>query len=78
MVRYLQNLINDRFGFTSIEYALIAALMAVAAIAAICLVKIGKLAHDIALENARCLRKSCFIPSHAQPRAGALSMTLSQ
>ena len=33
------------------------------------MVKIGKLAHDIALENARCLRKSCFIPSHA-PRAG--------
>jgi hypothetical protein len=26
MVRYLQNLINDRFGFTAIEYALIAAL----------------------------------------------------
>jgi Flp pilus assembly pilin Flp len=35
MVRYLQNLINDRCGFTAIEYALIAALMAVAAIAAI-------------------------------------------
>ena len=33
------------------------------------MVKIGKLAHDIALENARCLRKSCFIPSNA-PRAG--------
>jgi hypothetical protein len=33
-----------------------------------CLVKIGKLAHDIALENARCLRKSCFIPSHATER----------
>jgi hypothetical protein len=32
MVRYLQNLINDRSGFTAIEYALIAALMAVAAI----------------------------------------------
>jgi Flp pilus assembly pilin Flp len=35
MVRYLQNLINDSSGFTEIEYALIAALMAVAAIAAI-------------------------------------------
>ena len=35
MVRWLQNLINDSSGFTAIEYALIAALMAVAAIAAI-------------------------------------------
>jgi pilus assembly protein Flp/PilA len=35
MVRYLQNLINDSSGFTAIEYALIAALMAVAATAAI-------------------------------------------
>jgi Flp pilus assembly protein TadG len=32
---YLQNLINDSSGFTAIEYALIAALMAVAVIAAI-------------------------------------------
>jgi Flp pilus assembly pilin Flp len=37
MVRYLQHLINDSSGFSAIEYALIAALMAVAAIAAICL-----------------------------------------
>jgi Flp pilus assembly pilin Flp len=35
MVRYLQNLINGSSGFTAIEYALIASLMAVAAIAAI-------------------------------------------
>jgi Flp pilus assembly pilin Flp len=35
MVRYLQNLINAISGFTEIEYALIAALTAVAAIAAI-------------------------------------------
>jgi Flp pilus assembly pilin Flp len=35
MVRYLQNLINDSSGFTAIEYALIASLMAVAMIAAI-------------------------------------------
>jgi Flp pilus assembly pilin Flp len=35
MVRCLQNLIDDCPGFTAIEYALIAALMAVAAIAAI-------------------------------------------
>jgi Flp pilus assembly pilin Flp len=34
-VRYLQNPINVSSGFTAIEYALIAALMAVAAIAAI-------------------------------------------
>jgi hypothetical protein len=33
--RYLQNLINDSSGFTAIEYALIAALMAVAAMVAI-------------------------------------------
>jgi len=35
MVRYLQNLIIASSGFTAIEYALIAALMAVAAVAAI-------------------------------------------
>jgi Flp pilus assembly pilin Flp len=35
MVCYLQNLLNDSSGFTVIEYALIAGLMAVAAIAAI-------------------------------------------
>jgi Flp pilus assembly pilin Flp len=35
MMRYLQNLVNDGSGFTAIEYALIAALMVVAAIAAI-------------------------------------------
>jgi Flp pilus assembly pilin Flp len=35
MVRYLQSVINASSGFTAIEYALIAALMVVAAIAAI-------------------------------------------
>jgi Flp pilus assembly pilin Flp len=35
MMCYLQSLINASSGFTAIEYALIAALMAVAAIAAI-------------------------------------------
>jgi Flp pilus assembly pilin Flp len=35
MMCYLHNLINAGSGFTAIEYALIAALMAVAAIAAI-------------------------------------------
>ena len=39
---------------------------------------IGKLKHDVAPENARCLRKSRFIPSHCNREQGALSMTLSQ
>ena len=37
MVRYLQNLINHSSGFTAIEYALIAALMAVAGDSRVCL-----------------------------------------
>jgi pilus assembly protein Flp/PilA len=37
-VRFFQDLINDKSGVTAIEYALIAALIAVAAIAAFTLV----------------------------------------
>ena len=43
-----------------------------------CLGNIGKLNMMLRRKNARCLRKSCFIPSHATESRARYRMTLSQ